>query len=279
MDTDPNEPSKLPDKDSPWEDLARPIADAEALETALKTYGFEVELVKNVKTREDYLEKIVEYGKIDYGPTDQLFVYFAGHGHFREEDPQDGFIAASDSKHPDEDPGFSTYLSYAQLKQDLDRLDCPRVMLMLDVCYGGTFDKKIALNERPGTRGSSTRALQQKLGLKDLKNTLSVKTRWYISSGGKEVVFDGGEDADHSPFAAALLHLFKVGAGADGVLTVPEIERHLPSTFKTELRKVENAYKAKNPSWTEEFKQTPSSGAFASGKPEAKAFVFIKKTQ
>ena len=58
-----------------------------------------------------------------------------------------------------------------ELKQLLDRIDCDRVMLTLDVCYGGTFDRDIALATGPTTRGPDDapveRGVVQKLNLRE----------------------------------------------------------------------------------------------------------------
>ena len=165
-----------------------------------------------------------------------------------------------------DDPSHATYVAYARLRQDLDSIACERVMLVLDVCYGGTFDDKNALIEEPVTRGF--RAIEPIL---DLNQTLKVKTRWYLSSGGKEVVYDGV--GGHSPFALSLLTVLRDGAGRDGVLTIPEIERQLPIKLREELDKIEIKY----PLLDGKIQQTPASGPFGSGKAADKAFVFIEK--
>ena len=247
--------------------LISPIADAEAIGAELANrYGFKVDLRKNVQ-RTEILNTLVEYAEKSYQPGDQLFIYFAGTGNFSEA-LNDGYIAASDSKLPEEDPSHATYLSYARLRQDLDSIACERVMLVLDVCYGGTFDDNSnALIEEPVTRGA--RAVMKPI--LDLNQTLKVKTRWYLSSGGKEVVYDGV--GGHSPFALSLLTVLRDGAGRDGVLTIPEIERQLPIKLREELDKIEIKY----PLLDGKIQQTPASGPFGSGKAADKAFVFIEK--
>ncbi len=252
-----------------WENLSTPIADVEAIGAELADrYGFQVDIRKNMKTRAEILNVLTEYAKKDYQPGDQLFVYFAGNGNFDNTIKQ-GYIATSDSKLPADDPPHATYLSYARLKQGLDRITCGRVMLVLDVCYGGTFDDNIALIEDPPTRGVLAMAIL------DLNQTLKVQTRWYLSSGGKEEVLDG--IGKHSPFALSLLTVLRDGAGDDGVLTIPEIERLLPIKFREELDKFEAAWKEKHPLWEGKIQQTPASGPFGSGKAADKAFVFIGK--
>ena len=255
-----------------WPDLETPIRDATILKQELDKYGFKVDIKDNLKTRADILGVIEDYAKKDYEPGDQLFVYFAGHGDFYL---NNGYIAAGDSKLPKYDSGMSSYLAYGQLKDLLDRIDCDRVMLTLDVCYGGTFDDNIALSPGPITRGPddapAERGVVQKL---NLQNTLKVRTRWYLSSGGKEEVLDGMAGAN-SPFALALVSILRNGAGKDGVLTIPEVERQLYPTLRSKLNELEAAWKEKEPLWDGKIQQTPVSGPFESGKH--KAFVFIKR--
>ena len=257
-----------------WPDLNTPISDAEILGQELGNYGFKMDIRKDLKTRDAILNAIAEYAEKEYETGDQLFVYFAGHGYFNET-LNSGYIAAGDSKSPKYDPGMGSYLGYDELKGLLDRIECNRVMLTLDVCYGGTFDADIALAEGPTTRGPddapAERGIVEKL---NLQNTLKVKTRWYLSSGGKEEVQDGMEGMN-SPFASALVSLLRNGAGKDGVLTIPEVERQLPSTLRIKLNELEAAWKKQEPLWDGELQQTPASGPFESGKH--KAFVFIKR--
>ena len=252
-----------------WEDLSTPIADVEAIGAELENrYGFNVDIRKNV-TIKDILATLAEYKEKRYVPGDQLLVYFAGHGKF-DEALQDGHIAGTASELPNKDQNLTTYLSFNKLRDDLDNFPCDRIMLMLDVCYGGTFDDNIALIEELPTRG----ARPKKLSL-ELNQTLTVRTRWYLSSGGNEVVLDGV--GGHSPFAASLLTVLRDGAGDDGVLTLPEIERLLPTKLREELDKFAAAWKEKYPSWDGKLTQSPASGPFGNGKAADKAFVFISK--
>ena len=255
-----------------WPDLKTPISDAEILGQELEKYGFQVDIKRNLKTRVDILDAIAAYADKDYETGDQLFVYFTGHGHFSET-VKGGYIAASGSKSPKDDPGMSTYLAYAELKQFLNRIDCDRVMLTLNVCYGGTFDDDIALTAAPTTEGSD-QISKRRVRKLNLRETLKVKTRWYLSSGGKAKVLDGMEGTN-SPFASALVSILRNGAGKDGVLTIPEVERQLPSTLRAKLNELEAAWKEKEPLWDVKIQQTPTSGPFGSGKH--KAFVFIKR--
>ena len=262
--------------------LTTPINDARALHDVLEQeYGFEAEVYED-RTIEQMTLVLHDYIDKSYEDGDQLLIYFTGHGVF-EKDIKDGFIAAKDSAAPlssdDLAPGDErTYLRYADLERTLDRLDCKRILLILDVCYGGTFDEKIALNENPLTKGGgpSIKGIQQTLKLAD---TLKVKTRWYLSAGEKEEVLAETVTGEHSPFASSLVSILKGPDGIldDDVLTIPEIERHLPSLVDAEVDKKMKAYKQET-GWTGEWQnQTPASGPFGSAKAADKAFVFIKR--
>ena len=249
-----------------WTNLNTPIADAEAIGAELENrYGFNVDMRQNV-TIKQILATLAEYKAKRYAPGDQLLVYFAGHADF-DEGLQDGHIAGTASEFPNADPNFSTYLSFRQLRGILDNFPCERIMLMLDVNYGGTFDKNNALSLEKPKRTPSIKTQGTEL-LLNLEDTLKAQTRWYLSSGGKEKVLDG---LQHSPFAASLLTVLRNGAGDDGVLTLPEIERLLPEKLQAELDKLKKLFP------DDEIKQTPASGPFGSGKTADKAFVFIGK--
>ena len=253
-----------------WDNLSTPIADAEAIGAELKNrYGFfKVDIQPNV-TIDQILRALKEYTAVQYDRGDQLFVYFAGHGQF-DEGLKDGHIAGTESNIPTVDTTLSTYLSFRQLRGILDDVPCERIMLMLDVCYGGTFDRDIAMGKQPDElrdRGFTTEAPSENRFLMSPQETLAVKTRWYISSGGNEKVIDG---LSHSPFAKALLTLLRNRDNRDGVLTVPEIRRQMPTQLESELNKLRGLH----PNTTT--KQTPAFGPFGSGKAENQVFLLIE---
>ena len=262
--------------DNSWDDLDTPQADAEDLKLELENYGFEVELFRN-QTLEDILSVLTKYAQIVFAPGDQLLVYFAGHGIYDYDTNSDGYIVASDSKDfLNTDPFYRSYLSHGELTRRLDRFKCDRIMLILDVCYGGTVnteiamaDTEVALADVRKTRGGPSK-IQKKRGVKptlNLAKTLAEPTRWYMTSGGKQEVEDGL--GRNSPFAKSLLKVLKTTAGNDGVLTVPEIEEALREIYRSELDKLEKVFKT-------EINLEPISGPFGSRMQSDKAFVFIK---
>ena len=250
-----------------WPYIETPIGDAKAIGEELQDrYGFEVDIRKNV-TIKQILAALAEYKEKKYDPGDQLLVYFNGHGHF-DKTLQEGHIAGTESQLPDADENLTTSLSYSRLKSALNNFPCERIMVILDVDYGGTFDHNIALDKAPSTVFQAVNAMLNQPQL-DLAETLKVKTRWYVSAGGKEEVQAGIE---HSPFTLALLTLLENRDDPDGVLTLPELERRLPSNFKDELDQLKELYGD-----GEITDYTPSFGPFGSSKTTDKAFVFIQK--
>lgn len=188
--------------------LSNPVYDATELARILKeSFGFETELVTNA-TRDEMENKLAEYrdNKI-YGPNDQLFLFFAGHGVYNE-NARMGFLAASDSKKAD--PYFRSYLSYADLGgQYLTNIKCNRIFVTLDACFAGSFfDQSTVRGDEP-TAASIAILKQNATGKKYYKG---------ISSGGKEYVADG-RPGQHSPFAASFISTLTNKAYSSSIVT------------------------------------------------------------
>ncbi len=67
-----------------WSKLSNPVRDATAIRDNLRdTYGFEAELLTN-PTKAELRRKILEYVSKTFAPDDQLFIFYAGHGHYDE---------------------------------------------------------------------------------------------------------------------------------------------------------------------------------------------------
>ncbi len=225
-----------------WDRLNNPIFDAQKIEEELKaSYQFETELLKN-PTREQILLKLKEYTKKSFEPNDQLFIFVAGHGHF-DEDLREGFLVAKDSKKNDE--SAASYIPHNTLRSTINNIKCKHIFLVMDVCFGGTFDPIIA---KRGGAGEYDNISKQEF----IARKLRFKTRRYLTSGGKEYVSDG-RPGMHSPFARRLLEALRGFGGSDGILTIGEI-----------ITQVE----ALNPE--------PKSGSFGDDEPGSD-FIFIVK--
>lgn len=226
-----------------WSNLVNPIDDAKDLEKELETYyGFTTELVEN-PLQDDVIKKIREYTtEIKFKPQDQLFIFFSGHGHY-DETFNEGHVVARDSKV--NDPSFNSYNSYNRLRSMIDNIKCDHVLVMLDVCFGGTFDESLS-------RGGAGALYEDQARMEFVTSKLRFKTRKFVTSGGKTYVSDG-IPGKHSPFTKRVLEALRSYGGQDKILTYNEL-----------LGFVEKA------------KPTPHYGSFGDNEPGSD-FMFIIK--
>ena len=200
-----------------WPDLMSPHFDAQAILLDLQNvYGFQVELIRN-PTREGILETLLRYAARQYTDEDQLLIFFAGHGHFNP-GFKEGYLVAQDTKQPIGDITMGSYLSHSEFRNIINRMSCKHIFLVLDTCYSGTFDQQIAM------RGEAEDA-SRPLSHADVEEKLKYTTRWYLTSGGKEQVPDGG--SGHSPFAHEFLEALRSKGGIDNILTIDEVLSYL----------------------------------------------------
>ncbi|MBL7855395.1 MAG: caspase family protein [Cyclobacteriaceae bacterium] len=198
-----------------WGDLVNPVSDAQAIAKELEeNYGFKTEIVLN-PTKSDIINKLREYSLRKYLDSDQLFVFFAGHGQF-DEVFTDGYLVCTNSKK--NDIARETYISFSDLRTILSNIPSNHLFLAMDVCYGGTFDQSIAR----GTDRSTDDLYAEVNTTEFLARKLQFKTRKYLTSGGKEYVPDG-RPGEHSPFARKLLEALRTYGGRDKILTLGEI--------------------------------------------------------
>ncbi len=199
------------DKYDHWNDLVNPIDDAQTIAKELtEKYGFEVEIVTNAD-QNIVFEKLREYNERRYRPQDQLFVFFAGHGIF-DESFGEGFVVAKNSLRNDR--AKTTYISHNRLRGIVNNIPCEHILLVMDVCFGGTLDPVIARNRSIEAYQITTTEM--------VARKLSQRTRKYLTSGGKEYVSDG-IPGKHSPFASKFIESLRSFGGVDRVLTLQEI--------------------------------------------------------
>lgn len=187
--------------------LFNPISDAEALKEKLESdYGFECKLLKD-PTKDEIFAAFDAY-RSDFNPSDELLVYVAGHGKYVEEGWRDGFLVLKDSESdPTKDRSYSTFIPYDSLSRLINNLSVPHVLLVMDVCFGGTFDKRLA-EDRGKTRGDERPP--EVADFEMVSRAQDKRTRRVITSGGKVSVPDG-RPGSHSPFASRLLSFFDNG--------------------------------------------------------------------
>lgn len=227
-----------------WSDLVNPVFDSRAIAEELKkTYGFQTDIVENA-SQDDILKKLREYAEKKYKPLDQLFIFFAGHGSY-DQTFAEGYVVTKESLLNDE--GKTSYLSHNRLRSIINNIPSEHIFLVMDVCFGGTFDEVLA-----STRGAEDEVYKEQNTNEFIARKLTLKTRKYLTSGGKTYVSDGIK-GKHSPFAKSFIDALETQGGKDGILTVSEIFGYVE--------------KLKNP---------PRLGDFGSNLPGSD-FLFVRK--
>lgn len=230
-----------------WGDLTNPIHDAETIAAELSEfYGFTVEVVKNA-TNAEMMAKLKEYANKTFNSKDQLFVFFAGHGKF-DRDFGEGYVVCSNSLTENLDAGNTSFLAHSTLRTVVDHIPCNHIFLMMDVCFGGTFDPRLGHAMHRGVGGDGIYGNLSKEQY--IYTTLRYKTRKYLTSGGAKYVQDG-TPGQHSPFVRKVLESLRSRGGEDGILTLAELTHNV-----------------------EKLKTTPHFGEFGSNEPGSE-FLFI----
>lgn len=203
--------------------LNNPLRDANAICDELRNhYGWKAEVSAN-PTKDQIVNKLFELKNRTYAPNEQLLVYFAGHG-FADIYPPMGFIVTNDSIKDDKsDRDRSTMFDYYRLRVMLDNMDCRHILLVTDVCFGGTFLEQIK-REAGGAR--DPRDSNQSL-IECIQHSKPYTTRKFLTSGRDKPVWDGPVGG-HSPFASKLLEALRVDGARSGYLSFYD----LPSILK-----------------------------------------------
>jgi hypothetical protein len=187
--------TNLYDDPSAWKRLTNPVPDVDAIGDLLKRrYGFEVEVVRN-PTRADFGRKLVEYHR-RLREEDQFLVFVAGHGFFSEELFDEGFMVFRNIKGLC-DEGC---MSHGDFRSAIEGMPARQVLVVLDSCFSGTFDSQRSSLDLPPEVDAA----------EYVRRKLKLKTRQYITSGGKEYVPDG-IPGHHSPFAQGILRVLQSG--------------------------------------------------------------------
>jgi TPR repeat protein len=208
-----------------WPHLTNPVSDADAVNQALTSlYAFKVEEVRNA-TDEQILAKLTEYLHRKFEPQDQLFIFFSGHGYF-DPDLGKGYLVPANALLVQDDIGHRSLLAHETVMSYVNRIPAAHVVLVLDACFSGTLDRKVA---ETGLRGDPSTDIYAHATLPELLERKEPKrTRRYITSGGKDFVPDG-LPGHHSPFISAFLITLNDGADRKGYLTLNDIQQGLQS--------------------------------------------------
>jgi len=178
-----------------WPKLQTAVKDATVIRNLLvERYGF---AEKNVILRTDkaasrfQIERDLRYLATAMEPTDNLLIYYAGHGQL-DDLTGDGYWVPAEGamKNP------STWVanSYVKAIFSSEKVQAKNVVVIADSCYSGSMLRG----------GPSLMSLDDKRYRKKLARKAALRSRQVISSGGVEPVADGGAEG-HSLFAFYLI--------------------------------------------------------------------------
>jgi hypothetical protein len=154
-----------------------------------------------------------------YDDDDQLFIYIASHGDFKEGIIKEGFLVFKDSKSTEEDEFNQTCLSHSDLLNYVNNIPCKHIFLVVDACYAGALD----------ICNSSIRSENEyKDKDKDqfIRDKLEHKARIFLASSRKTEVSDGTK-GQHSPFAFRVIETLRMKGGALGIVTIGDIKGNI----------------------------------------------------
>lgn len=200
-----------------WDRLNNPVRDVHAIAQELKNvYNFEVELLINPRSKAEIERKIIEWASRNYQYNDQLFIFIAAHGYYIPY-LEKGFIIPYNGLPAHMERDGSSWISHDFIRNTLERSNSHHIFLVMDACFSGTFSPAIARNRGAAELSLSIREM--------IARKYLLKTRKYLTSGGKEYVPDGQPGA-HSPFAAKILEALRSkGKYSNGILTINDIRR------------------------------------------------------
>ncbi|MFZ4559730.1 MAG: caspase family protein, partial [Saprospiraceae bacterium] len=216
---------------APFGNLKNPVKDARDIAKELKEmYGFETIVYEN-PTKGKIEEVLEQWQKKTFAPDAQVFVFFSGHGTFRDLNKKGYFVPYLPSGTK---AAFESYLDLTDIGNMVSFIPCNHSLLVIDACYSGTLDEEIAFKgiewSRPGAGGTAERD-------RLVSNQLRNPSRLLLTSGGKERTPDG---INNSPFCSAILKgLRNAYTTGDGLLIYADLlalmERVSPKPHQGEL--------------------------------------------
>lgn len=200
-----------------WNPLKHPIGEVEKLAAELhRNYGFDTLVLRN-PTQAEIVTALRQYNARPFPPDGQLLVYLSGHGDF-DELTKEGFFIPRDGKR--DDAAQTSYLAFSRIRQIVENNPCRHLLLAIDACYSGTFDRLVALRNdeglkfgRPAPPGSERDRF--------IERELTLQSRFFVASGKKE------QTPDASNFAAYFLRALRSGGRDHEVLTMHELVAEL----------------------------------------------------
>jgi len=202
-----------------WRKLDNPIYDAQSLQKELvQNFGYAPQniLLRENPTKRDIHDVLTELHHRTFDKNDRLLIYVAGHGFM--DDFGEGFLVTRETLLPAEDPDLGSGLDLSRFRSAIDQLPIPHILLVLDVCYGGSFKERRVI---PAYTSESLDAPPSLDAL--IANKMKSVSRLYIASGGLRQAYDG-DPGMHSPFARTFLKTLQQFGGKEHIIDMGRID-------------------------------------------------------
>ncbi len=197
--------------------LRAPAQDARALANVLgdpEVGAFQVETVLNAPAHE--INRTMERFFAERGVDDLLLLHYSGHG--VKDESGDLYFAAANTE--------LAYLSATGVSADfvnrlMNRTRARRVVLLLDCCYAGAFEKGL------GTRGDSSLHLEERLGGRG-RAVITASSAMEYAFEGRDL--DTSNEGSPSVFTSALVEGLSSGDAdqdQDGMIGLDELYEYV----------------------------------------------------
>ena len=197
-----------------WGKLKNPISEVEKIaEELYREYDFDTLVLRN-PSLDQIITTLRTFSAKSYPDDGQLLIYLSGHGDF-DGLTKEGFFIPQEGKV--NDVAQNSYLSFSRLQKIVENIPCRHILLAIDACYSGTFDRLVSMRGepqfgRPGASDERNRFIQ---------NAMTLQSRFFMASGQKE------QTPDASNFAAHFLRALRIGGQDHGILTMYELSTEL----------------------------------------------------
>jgi len=200
-----------------WDKLKHPISEVEKIAGELyKQYDFDTLVLRN-PSQDQIVATLRQYNAKKYPDDGQLLIYLSGHGEF-DDLTKEGFFIPREGRR--NDLAQTSYLSFSRLQKIVENMPCRHIILAIDACYSGTFDRLVAL------KGDKEPTFGRPFSIADERNRviereLTLQSRFFVASGKKE------QTPDASNFAAYFLRALRNGGRDYDLLSMHELVAEL----------------------------------------------------
>ena len=227
--------------------LKTALHDAEQIAALLGSkYGFKVQPLRNPTRRE--LDDALEGYRKSLGETDNLLIYYAGHGYL-DKGLDKGFWLFADAI----DGRYDTYIPHRDITDYLDEdvIKARHILVIADSCYAGGLTRSSIEELSPGISDAERVSWLVKKAENGLRTALT--------SGGLEPVLDTG-GGGHSVFAGVLIDTLR---GNDEIIDAQTLASHIGPKVRFRAEKLGD--------------QTPEYRVIRGAGDETGDFIFVPK--